>query len=304
MKFSVIVIFEYFLIFLADATFGAHKYSECEEIVCKLLEINPDCREYISQIIQLYKYQKKDICSLFDQIKNKSLLAAVEMLSLVDLDIFEAKIDETLAAIIKRGSPATFQLFKENIKNKERCKLIWDALLLLDQNDLTVMIFKAKYYSFIGDHTSALGLIDSAIISYKDLIELVMIKAHIQKHMGSIKQATETIYSVSESFMKDKFTASKSAKYFIRYGSISKAQEILGSFIQKPNLKDRMDDLHEMQAVWYLIEMADRLLKDEKTIYAACFYRKIELIFEDFIDDQLDFHGYSLRRMAFVEYIK
>lgn len=290
--------------FLADASFNVQNFNLCEEIVLKLIEINPDCRKYINQIIQVYKHQNKDIYSLFDFIKKKSLLAAVEMLNLVDFVVFKAKINETFNAIIERGSTATFQLFKENLKDKERCKLIFEVLLLLDQSQLAVMIFKAKYYSFIGDHSSALEIINLIETSKKDSSELFLMKANIQKHMGSVNQANETIYNASESVMKDKFSASKSAKYLIRYGSISKAQEILGSFIQKLNLKDRMDDLHEMQAVWYLIEMADRLFKDGNILHAACFYRKIESIFEDFIDDQLDFHGYALRRMAFVEYIK
>ena len=64
-----------------------------------------------------------------------------------------------------------------------------------------------------------------------------------------------------------------------------------------------MADLHEMQAVWYLIEMGNRLRKDGKFWTLPVFIENWAR-FEEFIDDQLDFHAYSLRKMSFVEYIK
>jgi hypothetical protein len=114
----------------------------------------------------------------------------------------------------------------------------------------------------------------------------------------------KSILEIKDSVASDKFSVSKMAKYLIRYGSITEAQEMMGKFIQKPNQQERMADLHEMQAVWYLIEMADRQFKDGNIISAACFYRKIELVFLELNDDQLDFHGYALRRMSFIEYME
>lgn len=274
-------------------------------MVWKLIDINPDCREYIVKIICLYKSQNKDVGPLFDAICEKSLLAGVEMLSIADDEIFYSRAPAVFKSVLERGSPATFQLFKDVLKNQERRDTIWETVLQLNQEDLSVIIFKTKYLVLVEDFSSALDLIGSAIESNPEKNDLVMIKAHIQKRMGSAGiAANETMLKVKDSVSGDKFSVSKTAKYLIRYGSISEAQEMMGKFIQKPNQQERMADLHEMQAVWYLIEMADRQFKDGNNLSAACFYRKIELVFMELNDDQLDFHGYALRRMSFIEYMK
>lgn len=305
MKFSVNqYLFFVKLTILADAAFEAKKYALCEENLLKLIDINPDCREYLIQLLNVYKAENKDINILLELILEKSLLAAVEMLSLVDDEIFNSKAPSIFKSIMARDSPATFQLFKATLHDENRRKLIWAALLELNQDDLSVIIFKVKYFSMIKDYSNAIALINSAIESNSENIDLKLLKAHVQKCMGCLNDANETVSVMKDLITNDKFSICKSAKYMIRYGSITEAQEILGKFIQKPNQKERMGDLHEMQAVWYLIEMADRLFENGEILSSACFYRKIEMIFDEFIDDQLDFHGYSLRRMSFVEYMK
>lgn len=292
--------------FLAEAAFNAKEYALCEENLLKLIEINPDCREYLVQLFNIYNIENREVNNLVELIREKSLLAAVQMLSLVDEDIFNYKAPSIFKSIMARGSPATFQLFKSTFHDEGRRKLIWSTLLELDQDNLSVIIFKVKYLAMIKDYSNALSLINSAIDSNSENTDLKLIKAHVQKSMGCLNDAHETVSVLKELDLisNDKFSVSKSAKYMIRYGSITEAQEILGNFIQKPNQKERIGDLHEMQAIWYLIEMADRLFKNGEFLYSACFYRKIEMIFAEFIDDQLDFHGYSLRRMSFVEYMK
>ena len=253
---------------------------------------------------ELYNIQKKNVSDLFDLVSEKSLLAAVEMLSIVDIENFKCKLLSVFKSVMEKRSPASFQLFKEVLNDEERRNYIWESLLQLDQCNLSTIIFKAKYSAFVQNFDDALVLIDSAIESHPDNIDLVMLKGHIQKKMTNTTEAIVTISGIKNSIANDKFSVSKLAKYNIRYGSISEAQEIMGKFIQKPNQKEKMADLHEMQAGWYLIEMGDRLSKEGSFLNAACFYRKIELIFDEINDDQLDFHSYSLRKMSFVEYMK
>lgn len=254
-------------------------------------------------MLEIFTIQEKDINILFDIVQEKSLLSAIGMLSLVDMSRFSSRIISVFKESMEGQSPAIFQLFKEVLKNEIGLDIIRESLSQMDQTKLHVMIFKIKLLCFTGDNEEALILVNSALESYPDSNDLAFIKAHIQKEMGAFKDANETVSKIKNSVTGDKFSVSKVAKYMMRYGSITEAQELMGKFIQKPDQKERMGDLHEMQAVWYLIEMADRLLKDQKFLYAACFYRKIEMIFAEFIDDQLDFHGYSLRRMSFIEYI-
>ena len=298
------MVFLLIIFILADAAFNAKKYALCKDNLLKLIDINSDCREYLIQLVNVYKAENKDINQLLEFIHEKSLLATVEMLSLVDDETFNSKTPSIFKSIMARGSPATFQLFKSTLHDEKRRQLIWETLLELNQDDLSVIVFKVKYLAMIKDYFNAMTLINAAIKSNSENTDLKLLKAHVQKCMGCTNDANETVSILKDLITNDKFSVSKSAKYMIRYGSITEAQEMLGKFIQKPSQKERMGDLHEMQAVWYLIEMADRLFKNGDILSSACFYRKIEMVFSELIDDQLDFHGYSLRRMSFVEYMK
>ena len=58
---------------LDEAAFSAKMYELCEETIWKLIDINPDCREYILKAHKLYQIQDKDINILFDSIQNGDL---------------------------------------------------------------------------------------------------------------------------------------------------------------------------------------------------------------------------------------
>lgn len=273
-----------------------------------MVHLNPDSREYLKLIFSVYTAQEKNISDLFDEILSLSLLAAIEFLSFLDDKMFESKVEVILSGLFSKGkgSPAIFELLKVHLDNSpSKRDIIWNFVLgLEDQFDVALIIFKAKFLAHTGDFVKALEVVDTGILGNPEISDLYLLKASIQKESKNSPQALDTIMSKSDLLSKDKFSASKMAKYQIRYGSIQTSQSILGEFIQKPSQGEKMNDLHDMQAVWYLIEMGDRLAADGNVLDAACFYRKIETIFEDFIDDQLDFHGYSLRRMSYVEYIK
>ncbi len=96
----------------------------------------------------------------------------------------------------------------------------------------------------------------------------------------------------------------KTAKHMIRNGFVTEAQIIINSFIQKPTAAEKIKDMQEMQAIWYLTEMGDYFFSKSKYLTAYCFFKKIHKIFIEFVDDQLDFHNYSLRRLVLSDYVK
>lgn len=282
-------------------------FDECESAIRKLLGINPDCREYVQILVDLYRQTDRNPALLFDEICEKSMFAGVEFLHVLDDKAFDQKAPVLVESLLKRGSPATFSLFKRFMNCSHRREIIWSTVQKhIDDQEVRscALAFAAHYESALGNQAEALKYADLLIQAEPAQKDHLLMKARILKRSNCPQEGLAVMQSETESFLKDKFSASKVAKYEIRFGQIGKAQEIIASFIQKPTLKEQIGDLHEMQAAWYLIEMADRLLKEGKQLDAACFYRKIELIFNEFIDDQLDFHSYAIRRMAFVDYIK
>lgn len=63
-------------------------------------------------------------------------------------------------------------------------------------------------------------------------------------------------------------------------------------------------DLEDMQSLLFLLEEADAHRRNGKVNLALKKYMAVKKIFDDFEDDQFDFHGYNLRKFTLNIYIK
>jgi hypothetical protein len=59
-----------------------------------------------------------------------------------------------------------------------------------------------------------------------------------------------------------------------------------------------------MQSLLFLLEEADAYRRNGKLNLALKKYMAVKRIFDDFEDDQFDFHGYNLRKFTLNIYIK
>lgn len=63
-------------------------------------------------------------------------------------------------------------------------------------------------------------------------------------------------------------------------------------------------DLEDMQSLLYLVEEADAHKRNGDLGPALKKYMAVNKVFDDFEDDQYDFHGYSLRKFTISIYLK
>jgi N-alpha-acetyltransferase 15/16, NatA auxiliary subunit len=64
-----------------------------------------------------------------------------------------------------------------------------------------------------------------------------------------------------------------------------------------------MEDLVEMQCMWFALECGLSYVRQGKPGLALKKFHQIFKHFEDISDDQFDFHTYSLRRMTLLPYV-
>jgi hypothetical protein len=64
-----------------------------------------------------------------------------------------------------------------------------------------------------------------------------------------------------------------------------------------------LDDLKEMQCLWFAVESAESFLRQKKYGMALKKFTQVEKHFVDFYDDQFDFHNYCLRKATLRNYI-
>ena len=65
-----------------------------------------------------------------------------------------------------------------------------------------------------------------------------------------------------------------------------------------------MQDLVDMQCMWYAVECAESWMRKDEPGKALKRFQQIAKHFDDFMDDQFDFHTYCLRKMTLRSYHK
>ena len=164
------------------------------------------------------------------------------------------------------------------------------------------LYYLAQHYSLTGDSTRALHYIDAAISHSSTLPELHMVRARILKRAGDLLGASSAMTDARLLDGQDRFLNSKAAKYLLRTNETEEAERIVGLFT-KPDAPSPTYDLNEMQALWYLAEEAEAFLRSSNYAMALKRLSQLDKVFQEFWDDQLDFHSYCMRKMTLRSYV-
>ncbi len=167
---------------------------------------------------------------------------------------------------------------------------------------LWLLYFLAQHESFTGNQVRALAYIDSAIAHSPTLPELHMTRARILKRAGDLLGASHAAEDARLLDGQDRYLNCKSAKYMLRVDDVETASKTAGLFT-KPEANP-VTDLLDMQAFWYLTEEADAYYRLQNWPMALKRLTQVEALIEDFWHDQLDFHGYCIRKYTFRSYIR
>ena len=63
-------------------------------------------------------------------------------------------------------------------------------------------------------------------------------------------------------------------------------------------------NVHEMQCMWYEIEVGNSFIRKKNFRSALKNFNRIEKHFEQFYEDQFDFHMYAFRKFVILNYIE
>ena len=150
-----------------------------------------------------------------------------------------------LNAGLEKGVPSLFADIKSLYKNAEKLSIIESVVEAQrslhsesskpdDAQDpstyVWILYFLAQHYSYIGNHTRALELLDEALTHTPTLPELYMLKARVLKRLGDPFGAAKCMDEARILDLQDRFLNTKCAKYRLRAGMEEEAQEVLGLF--------------------------------------------------------------------------
>jgi len=198
------------------------------------------------------------------------------------------------------------------------------------------LYFLSQHYLHLRQYSRALNLLDLAISHTPTLPELYTCKARALKRSGDIYGAARSLNDARLLDLQDRFLNTKCAKYRLRVGLSDEAQEILGLFTKVSDIRSVFreslttlqkdastpaSDLEDMQSLLFLTEDGDSHNRSDRLAMALKRYVAIQKVrdvrshhrskakslsqtFNEFEDDQYDFHGYSLRKFTINIYMK
>ncbi|KAF9157176.1 N-alpha-acetyltransferase 16, NatA auxiliary subunit [Mortierella sp. AD010] len=316
----------------AEYLLALGRHEEAEAAYRILIAYNPDNFGYFDGLRKSVGLGSEDL-SADDQVKVLDLLKSLQEnyprsnaakrlpLRYATGDAFVKVADEYLRNMLRKGVPSLFVNIKTLYANKEKEeaieKLALGYLAALDKSKgfdtsdspvepptalLWTLYFLAQHFDFRRKSDQALSYINRAIEHTPTLVELYMTKGRILKHAGDLVGAMNAVNEARELDLQDRFINSKCTKYMARAGKMNEAEKTVVLFA-RADLADPLNDLVEMQAMWFSLECGESHLRQGHTGPALKRFHQVEKHFNDFTEDQFDFHMYCLRKMTLRAYV-
>ncbi|KAK9467758.1 NMDA receptor-regulated protein 1-domain-containing protein [Lipomyces arxii] len=286
----------------------------------KLVHRNPDCKKYLQALEQalgiLDKPSERKVLyeELAKKYKRSDVIRAIP-LSFLEGDEFEEAIKSYVVGQLVRGTPATFVNVKPLYVNPEKVEVIEKAVLEYYNSSvasngytngthtgaaptikLWTMYFLAQHYSKLQQYDLALEYINKVVVHTPTLVEGHMMKAKIVKHTGDLVAASDSMTAARELDLQDRFINTKAVKYLMRANKVDEAIAVASLFTKNDEHGKGVNDLHEMQAMWFLTEQGEMFTRMGKTGLALKRFHYVKKIYDDWVMEQFDFHGYCIKR--------
>ncbi|GAA5902731.1 hypothetical protein JCM6882_004052 [Rhodosporidiobolus microsporus] len=248
---------------------------------------------------------------------------------------FRARLTPYLLSSLRKGLPSLFADIKALYKlpsgeGAEKAKVVGEvveqfrkeleergAVVTADEGDddsldspstyLWTLYFLSSHHSHPLNPSSsqplALSTLALASSHTPSLPELLTLKARILKRSGDDQGAAKAMEEARELDGQDRFLNSKAAKYAIRAGEWERAEKTVGLFTKK-DAPSPLEDLVEMQCLWFLQEEGDAFVRSEDWGKALKRYHQIYDTFQEIEEDQYDFHAYCMRKSTLNAYIE
>ena len=158
-----------------------------------------------------------------------------------------------------------------------------------------------------GDVAGALAVLDEGLKHSPTVLDLYVARARVEKHAGQLASAALTMDRARALDLADRYLNTKAVLYLLRAGAIPRAERAAALFTRH-DVKDGvgadpLGHLKDMQAAWYELSAGAAAERANHFGVALKHYTRLELVFAEWMADQYDFHGYSLRRLVLRAYV-
>ncbi|KAG7377203.1 N-alpha-acetyltransferase 15, NatA auxiliary subunit [Phytophthora pseudosyringae] len=159
-----------------------------------------------------------------------------------------------------------------------------------------------QHYDRLGNYTKAIEYIEKCITQEPTLLDFFQRKARILKHMGDLNKAADVMVEGRKLDLADRYINNKATEYLLHADRVEEADATIALFTRHEG--DPQQNLFDMQCMWYEIECGKSQLRQKKYGLALKRFFAVEKHFNDFVEDQFDFHTYCIRKMTLRAYIQ
>jgi peptide alpha-N-acetyltransferase len=295
------------------------RFNEAAPIYKLLLEYNPDCRIALQGHLQCSAKidQKKSVYETISELQKafpRSVLLKTELVNASDEKSLKNNLIDVILPLARRGILSAFSIIRRLYREEGLASILDDFCSELQQEILRnnkadyvawIHLLLAQHYSFRpGEFKKAIEHMESAASLEPATPEVFLYYAKILRRLGHANEAAECMNFARQLDLSDRFLNSKTAKYMLKAGRIDEAKKLAGMFLKKSDTEDPLKDLVDMQVLWFAHEMGLAQQSFGDHVKAMTYFNQIRKHFEDFYEDQFDFHNYVLRRMTLCRYVK
>lgn len=302
---------------------------EAVEAYAALLDRNPENSAYYDGYIKargLKDGQLKEMTEAYAELSAKfpkSDLPRRRPLDFLQGDEFRTAVDAYLQRMLRKGVPSTFANIKHLYVNESKRKIVeevaegYAAGKVSSQPNGTAkndkkdhfesqsLYFLAQHYNYklSRDLKKAMSYAEKCIALDPESVDFLAVKARTLKHQGDISTAATEMDKARALDEKDRAINTKCAKYQLRNDQNDLALSTASKFTQNKTSGGPLNDLLDMQCIWFLTEDGQSYLRQHKLGLALKRFHQILHIFDVWQDDQFDFHNFSLRKGMIRAYV-
>ncbi|KAK2165073.1 hypothetical protein LSH36_55g06042 [Paralvinella palmiformis] len=302
------------------------RLEEAANIYYGLLERSPENWAYYRGLEEALKLEKSDerlkIYKEAEEKYPKAHAPKVLPLNFLSGEVFKAFADKFMRESLHKGMPPLFVCMRTLYSDPEKVKILEELALgyveslkeheLFHKDDtgekesptslLWTYFYLAQHFDYLHQTQKALDYINTALEHTVTLIELFMVKARIYKHAGNVQEAWRCLDEAQSLDTADRYVNSKCAKYMLRADMVKEAEDMCSKFTREG--VSAMENLNEMQCMWFQIECALSYQRVGKYGDALKKCIEIDRHFTEIIEDQFDFHTYCMRKMTLRAYVQ
>eukprot|EP00232_Nephroselmis_pyriformis_P011093 CAMPEP_0182873838 /NCGR_PEP_ID=MMETSP0034_2-20130328/12564_1 /TAXON_ID=156128 /ORGANISM="Nephroselmis pyriformis, Strain CCMP717" /LENGTH=757 /DNA_ID=CAMNT_0025006513 /DNA_START=71 /DNA_END=2340 /DNA_ORIENTATION=- len=232
---------------------------------------------------------------------------------------FEAALAQYIQMPLKKGIPSLYSDLKPLYADKDKAAALGRVIEGAEKSlksskkfpggsdpcdEETVMwatALLAQHYDRVGEHSKALAIIDDAIKQSPETVDTYLFKARVLKHCGDAVGAAAMANKGRKMDLADRYLNSICTKRMLRADQVAEAETTVMLFTKDG---DNMNNLYDMQCMWYEIEYGNSQMRQKCYGKALKKYLAVAKHFDDIEEDQFDFHSYCLRKMTLRAYVK